>query len=236
MNDKLNYEAIGKAVVDLVSGEPCEPSCPSRVGQWFKHSDETNHIYGPIVRSDTCGHWGAAGGSGLTLLLNEHDIARGSVLRIPPPPADAPDDAPDDLQGWECREPMPGEKHYATDGVIEEGTCFEDPDYGRRRWIEPTPARKPWPVGPFEVDDRDPGWHVAGREGLICSKSTYADAEAIALALNLLPEYVAFIRGLHYYGSQNTHKADHDALIAKWDKAGFETPGDRPSTKENDDE
>jgi len=30
--------------------------------------------------------------------------------------------------------------------------------------------------------------------------------------------------------------AERDALIAKWDAAGFETPGDRPSTKENDDE
>ena len=91
---------------------------------------------------------------------------------------------------------------------------------------EPEP-KTPWPAGPFTVAHQGYDLYRVESSGYqICDNTIKTEAEAIALALTLLPEYVAMLRNDPY------NATTHRVLLAKWDDAGFEMPGDRPSTKE----
>jgi len=165
-------------------------------------------------------------------------------LRIPAPPADAPAD----LKGWQCRKPVKPEPWYNTEGQLITLSNWhfpaEDPVVDQRRWIPPQTAKKAWPEGPFEaklvVKDEPHGWHVVSDHGWhVCNKCSQTEAEAIALALNLnmLPECVAWMKDharklaaldINHSCDDRISREARDALLAKLAAAGFDL-----TTKEN---
>ena len=115
-----------------------EPDKQGRVGQYFISPE--GHFFGPVTITQNDSHYDANG-----ISLSEHSILGGATLeanldgwkRVPPPPADAPDD----LAGWECRKPVKDEKWYDGDDLMVPGWPHDHPDFGPRRWIPPQAAK-----------------------------------------------------------------------------------------------
>jgi len=112
--------------------------------------------------------------------------------------------------------------------------CNSCPRSMQDKW-EPRP-KTPWPVGPFKVDrmDKDELAQVLySWDEPLCSGCDNDEADAIKLALNMLPECVAWMKehafnypnilGRYHHPAQI---AQRDALLAKIDAAGFKMPED----------
>ena len=206
-----------------------EPKTLDRAGQWFVLAANPANWFGPVTEATSPEWWlyrkDYTGESGT---LTEGFI-RDSLLRIPPPPADAPAD----LKGWQCREPVKGEKWYhAYDGSICEGcsgSVANHSDYGRRRWIVPKPAKKPWPVGPFRAEclgTANRHCVYSGEKYPVCDGCTQAEAEAIALAMT---EFGALVTALREALTVRSDEWGDTAVrgcdvLSRVDAAGFKMP------------
>ena len=164
-----------KLGIDELLDQLAEPKTPDRAGQWYKQA-VSGHLWGVITRSIGKRHELEGEGD----WLSEQNIQSGQVLRIPPPPADAPAD----LKGWECREPKGSERWYAHHSSVVGalGCPYDHPLYGRRRWIEPEPAEPeapdrtgqwfmqndaddPYIYGPITSSDAKGHWGIHDRSG-----------------------------------------------------------------------
>ena len=107
--------------------------------------------------------------------------------------------------------------------------CNTCPRSMQDKWEPKTPEPKPWPVGPFKVlecsMDLIPDWWrvVDGIDDTVANCEEEAAAEAIALALNMLPECVAWVRAADFPDFA-AFAGKRDALLAKIDAAGFKMP------------
>jgi len=178
-------------VCDPPEPEPAVPGTDRR-DQWFVEADSWAKICGPITESRQAEFDWEHYGDGW--LLTEKWIQNGNYLRIPPPPAGQ------DMTGWECREPGLGELWYDLGGTERCGLKPDDDAIvGTRRWIpkasEPAVAKKPWPTLPLYD-------------------------EAVVLAMELLPECVAYLRRVPLMSIPNVAGALD--ILAKIDAKRFD--------------
>lgn len=187
--------------------EPAEPETPDlidRTGQMFL-AVLGNGFFGPIVRSGDGEYFSDVG------RITERQIVSGYFRRIPPKFPD--------MDADECREPGPDDDWYSVDGpeIVHHGIPVGTfPGIGRRRWIKNAEPAKAWPEGPFMLEVIDTCCTIRDGKGVLLGTTTHqAQAEAIALSLNTLPECVVLLRKLGLIDE------DCRELLAEIEKAGF---------------
>ena len=85
------------------------------------------------------------------------------------------------------------------------------------------PPRRPWPKGPFMVEQNDKGWwYLRDTYGnIVALETTKEVADILALALTEFPAAVAWLRS-HQRASLSFGMDVRDALLARVDAAGFD--------------
>jgi len=195
-----------------------QPAKLDRTEQWFKDVTVTGALLaGPVVLSKDGLHRITTPEGDVH--FSEQNIIDGALVRIPPPP----EGVDVTVKGWDCRKPVKGERWYSRDGTLADLICppWDDDDYGMNRWIPPQPAKRPWPVGPFKVKDQSPGlWNVCdANRNTVCGQSTKAEADAIALTLDLLPRLADWASNRCMIAPQEGRD-----LVAELAAAGFKMP------------
>ena len=197
-----------------------KPETLDRRGQYLRSKDDPQLWFGPVTSSDRVGHHGTISVNNVPWCISERWITNGDRLRIPPPPLGV------DLEGWDCREPVKGEQWYTlTRGVstlvLSDDTPTDHPIYHMNRWIEPPAAKRPWPVGPFNVCKADKLYYVCDGKGDICVPQCFkAEADAIALALDWTERAAARFRQMLALYPTPVHPTTIKALVAElagWD-------------------
>ena len=212
--------AIRKALALADAPEP-----PNRTGQCWQNKKSIHQIW--HIVGFHAGQYQIVGKNDAHSNMSE-DWLTTYFQRIPPPPADQ------DVKGWVCREPGNQEPWYETDGCLVgvDGPWYVPLDiayHGKRRWIPTEPAPTPWPKLPCEAvySENRSTWDVNdARPVMICTDCTQSEAKAIALALNMLPKFVAWLKKdqEEYPNTIVYHAGPRDALLAEIKAAAVKLP------------
>jgi len=213
---------------------PAKPALPNRKDHWYMYPN-SGEVCGPIVSSHNGEHQLQRYlTEGRGYWIYEMDLAEalavGRIVRIPP--------KLDGMDADVCRVPGEFDDWYALDGPVFHGIPSDSSassfgplkhkDYGLYRWIRNKPALTPWPKLPVTVGEySDKHAMLLDADGRPIPDH---GAVAAALALNMLPKFVAWMRGgdniTTYLKDGAEWWAKRAALLAEIKAAGVKMPGE----------